>query len=73
MLCRWALVMQEYDFSIIRHNSFLNTNADALPRLALESVDSSCEVVKSKTSPWSCEKSTPKIAGATNFSVTTKV
>ena len=30
MLCRWALVMQEYDFKIVYRKGSLNTNADAL-------------------------------------------
>ena len=41
-LCCWALAMQKYNFSIKHHKGSLNTNADALSRLAPESVDSSC-------------------------------
>ena len=33
MLCRWALAIQEYDFSIMYRKGSLNNNADALPRL----------------------------------------
>jgi len=30
MLCRWALAMQEYDFTIVHRKGSVNTNADAL-------------------------------------------
>ena len=33
MLCRWALAIQEYDFSIMYRKGSLNNNADALSRL----------------------------------------
>ena len=33
MLCRWALAMQEYNFTIVHRNGSANTNADALSRL----------------------------------------
>ena len=33
MLCRWALAIQEYDFSIMYKKGSLNNNADALSRL----------------------------------------
>ena len=33
MLCRWALAIQEYDFSIMHRKGSLNNNADALSRL----------------------------------------
>ena len=33
MLCRWALAMQEYDFTIVYRKGALNTNANALSRL----------------------------------------
>ena len=33
MLCRWALAMQEYDFTIVHRKGSANTNADALSRL----------------------------------------
>ena len=32
LLCRWALVIQEYDFNIIYRKGSLNSNADALSR-----------------------------------------
>ena len=37
MLCRWALAMQEYDFTIKYHKGSQNSNADALSRLEMPS------------------------------------
>lgn len=45
LLCRWALALQEYDFTIKYRKGCLNNNADALSRSIPHSISAATRVL----------------------------